>query len=374
MCNNAPAALQLCVQDGQVAVALADQMTRLVRHVEDADHRACVTRAAVSLLAHQHASSQQDYTPTLCTLAESMIKVLCSLYKAGQVEQAGVLLDILEQQVGEALAALPDTCRIHSSFVQLVKATFHLLKAGLKHAPNNQNVLRGIRRTLAALPPSGDIESVEQLTSVADETATWLMRVILHSRFVPIVTRRTSSPVILPWCPEVDLPIQSIMPLVGNEDDINALRSMNPVGVEEALKAEWLTLVDTLLDMLMACQAAADKQLQEQLRALVPVLLSSYSATMSAGDRATWSLLMAIDQYMHSSTICLAPEEDHAYGVSCMVQGILRQDRGYDDCDQHTTSYHHDKIPRILSVHLEPMQIAMTIANFPDDWRMLGTQ
>lgn len=343
-------------------------MTNLIKISPDAEHRACVTKAAACLLSHQEASSHPDYAASVCSLAESVIKALCKLYKADEVEQASALLSVLEQQVGEALAALPDSWRTHPTFVQLVQAAFSLLKAGLKHAPNNADVLRGIRRTLAALPPSGDVDGV-QLGGIADETATWLMRVVLHSRFLPIVAERCTLPIVLPWCREINLPISSIMPLVGNEDDVKALRHI----AENALKTEWLTLVDTLLDMLMAYPAsvACATDLQEQLEALAPVLLSSYSATMSPSDRATWSLLMSIDQYLHSLAPCSGPE-DHPYGVSCMTHGILQR-HGYGE-DVLTLHVHHYIYPRRFGAeHLEPARIAVTIANFPDEWRMLGT-
>lgn len=310
------------MQDEQTAVALAEQMTSLVKTAHDAQHRACVTRAAASLLLHQQASSHPHCSTTLCSLANNIIKVLCRLYKADQVGEATTLLDVLQQQVGEGLAALPDSWRTQPTFVQLVQAAFSLLKAGLKHAPNNPDVLRGIRRTLAALPPSGQVETQSH---VAEETATWLMRVVLHSRFLPIVARRSSAPIVLPWCAKIDLPITSVMPLVGSEDDVTSLPRTNDE--LDVLKAEWLTLVDTLLDMFMAYHhdGTCAKELQVQLEALVPVLLSSYSATMCASDRATWSSLMAIDQFVHSQSGCPGPD-DHEYGVSCMVHGVvLRQ-------------------------------------------------
>lgn len=349
-------------------------MTRLIKASKDDQHRICVTKVAANLLSYPHASSCQDYEGTLCTLAASIIKALCSLYKADQAEQASTLLIVLEQQVGEALAALPDTWRTQPTFLHLNQAAFHLLKAGLKHAPNNAEALRGIRRTLASLPPSGDFENVEQLGKVADETATWLMRVVLHSRFMPIVARRTSSSVVLPWCREIHLPINSIMPLVGSEDDVGNVRKDHQDDVMDILKTEWLTLVDTLLDMLMAYQAPFDsgEELKEQLEALVPVLLSSYSATMSASDRAAWSLLTNIDQFMHATTSCAAPD-DHSYGVSCITHGILQR-QGYADkvhIHQYTTMWLYH---RFGSVHVESVRIAVTVANFPDDWRLLGTE
>ncbi len=292
----------------------------------------CVMQTIALLMAVEHDMANTTYWSALYTFCNKVMQGTCRVLRKSP-NAASPCLELLDSYVGECLAALPDEARTNADFAQVVQVALQLLKIGLKHHPGDVVILRVVRRTLAALPPTVPYEgpAIQALQAMVEDVALWLQRLVLHSRFDTVVQHRSLLRSDVPWSGQLNLPITTLMPLVGSEGEVDACSMTSDSG--DDLKAEWLTMLEVLLDFvgMFRSQLRADTlgEVGEHLRRIIPSLLGAYSGTLSRDDCASLSLCLAIEMFVHSTATC-QPEapQGHDFGVSCMLHGLIAK-QGY---------------------------------------------
>lgn len=325
--------LRKCTTDGKDALDIAITLMGM-EDVWDMQHRErslCVMQTIALMIASDQDMTDNTYLSALSAFAVKFIHGTSEMLRKS-LDKAQPMLGLLDEHIGECLASLPDEARSSGQFVQIAQATLNLLKVGLKHHASDACVLRAIRRTLAALPPSNTYEgpSVAELVKLMEDVVLWVQRVVMHSRFDEILQHRSLPTTHVPWSSPLNDLVTTVMPLVGSEADVEAAAALSSDPGDE-LKGEWLTILELLLDFLGMYRPCIGPntldEVNQAMQRIAPALLDAYSGTLSRGDRATISLLLNIDMQAHSGCEQEAPL-DHEFGVSCMMHGFLAK-HGY---------------------------------------------